>query len=51
MFFDFAFDYASSSLKISGNGLNEAFIKLIGCDLDNIQTISMRRGIFSVMEE
>lgn len=36
LFMDFAFDYADMSLKITGDGMNENFIKLIGCDIDTM---------------
>ena len=51
MFMDFAFDYTDMLNKVTGEGMNEALIKLIGCDLDTMQTISIRKGILNFIGE
>jgi len=50
LFFDFAFDYEGMQLKMVGNGLSEAWIKLMGCDINTMQGMSMRKGIISFFE-
>lgn len=36
MFVDLAFDYTDMCTKITGEGMNEGLIKLLGCDLDSM---------------
>lgn len=36
MFVDIAFDYTDMCNKITGEGMNEALVKLLGCDLDSM---------------
>jgi len=36
---------------MTGSGINEAFSKFLGCNLDTITNISMRRGILEIMDE
>jgi len=36
MFFDSMFDYEGMQLKMVGNGLSEAWIKLMGCDINTM---------------
>jgi len=51
IFFDYAYDYTNLSLQMTGSGINEAFAKFLGCNLDTITNISMRRGILEIMDE
>ena len=51
MFVDLAFDYTDMCNKITGEGMNEALVKLLGCDLDSMQTLSIRKGILNFIEE
>jgi len=48
---DIAFDYADMSPKKTGTGMTEAFVKLLGCDLQSMQAISMRKGIISMIDD
>ena len=50
-FIDIAFDYTDMTMKETGNGLNEGFVKFLGCDLKSMQAISMRQGIINFIEE
>jgi len=51
IFMDFAFDYADMSLKITGDGMNNNFIRLMGCDIDTMQTITMRKGLLCLISK
>jgi len=44
-FVDFGFDYNTMSLKVLGEGFNDKFCNLIGCDIDTFHNISLRKGI------
>jgi len=50
MFLDLAFDYNDMQMKIIGNGMSERLINLMGCDLDRMQRITMRKGIINFLE-
>jgi len=50
-FSDAAFDYNDMVLKITGNGMTEALTKLLGCDLESMQSISMLKGILNFLDE
>jgi len=39
------------TMKETGNGLNEGFGRLLGCDLESLQAISIRQGIINFIEE
>lgn len=51
MFIDLTFDYTEMTQKLIGDGMNEAFINLLGCDLGDMQNITMRKGSISFIEK
>ena len=48
-FLDIAYDYKDMEMKLAGSGMNEALIKLFGCDLESMQAISLRKGILNFL--
>jgi len=44
-FVDFGFDSNGISMKVLGEGFNDKFCNLMGCDIDTFQDISLRKGI------
>jgi len=51
MFVDLTFDYTEMSQKLIGDGMNEAFINLLGCDLESMQNITMRKGSLTFIDK
>ncbi|KAL4490346.1 hypothetical protein ABPG72_004385 [Tetrahymena utriculariae] len=50
MFVDYSFDYFDMTFKMIGNGMNQSFLKLLGCDFQSMQDILMRKGILDFVE-
>ncbi|KAL4440870.1 hypothetical protein ABPG74_013851 [Tetrahymena malaccensis] len=50
MFVDYNFDYFDMTFKMVGNGMNQSFLKLLGCDFKSMQDILMRKGILDFVE-